>query len=145
MPGRLVVDANVLIAAFLKESVVRRILTVPLIDLYAPEFLWQEIRKHLVTLRRRAGLSKQGAEDLLGLLERYVTTLPAEVVLPHWERARTAMDPIDPKDAAYIAAALGGSCDGVWSDDPHLKAQRLVPCWTTNELVRELRTHGLKL
>ena len=143
-PTRLVVDANIIIAAFLRDSTVRRIMALSLIDLLAPEFLHEEIVPHLSLLRRRAGMSERAAEELLDLLEGHLTILPVDTLLPHWDRALAAIGHTDPNDA-YVAAALATHSDGVWSDDPHLKTQRIVPCWTTKELVAALRAQGLKL
>ncbi len=110
-------------------------MTLSLIDLLAPEFLHEEILDHLPELRHRAGLSERSASELLALLEGYITIIPAEQLLPEWERAATAMGAIDPRDTATVAAALAMPCDGIWSDDSHLRAQQVVPCWTTKELV----------
>lgn len=137
-------DANILIAAFLRASTARRILTLTTAEFLAPEFLHEEILRHLPGLGRRAGLSRRDAMRLLDLLEGYLIVLPAEKLLPFWDQAAAAMDPIDPRDTAYVAAALGAPCDGIWSDDRHLKAQRVVPCWTTRELVAALRNAGLE-
>ena len=144
-PSRLVVDANVFIAAFLRSSTVRRLLTLSLVDFYVPEFLWEEIGPHLPELATRAGLSEVAASELVELLESCVATIPAEALLPHWKRAAGAMRRVDPRDTAYVAAALAVPCDGIWSDDRHLKAQRIVPCWTTEELVSALRAAGVEL
>ncbi|MEK6988158.1 MAG: PIN domain-containing protein [Candidatus Thermoplasmatota archaeon] len=144
-PSRLIVDANVVVAAFLRSSTVRRILTFSLIDLYVPEFLWDEIGGHRSELERRASLSQGAAAELLELLEGYVTTIPIEALLPHWKRAAEAMRRVDSRDTAYVAAALAVPCDGIWSDDRHLKAQRIVPCWTTRELLTELNAAGVEL
>ena len=138
-------DANIVIAAFLRDSTVRRIMTLSLIDLLAPEFLNEEIRHHLPILRRRSGLSRGASVELLSTLRGSVTFVPAEALLPHWERASRAMAPVDPADIADVAAALASRSDGVWSDDPHLKEQRAVACWTTKELLEALRSQGLKL
>ena len=119
-------------------------MTVSLVDLLAPEFLHEEIVRHMPLLRRRAGLSERAGAELLDLLEGYLTMLPAEVLLPHWKRAGEAIGHIDPRDVAYVAAALAVPSDGIWSDDPHLKAQRIVSCWTTKEIVGALRAQGLK-
>ena len=54
------------------------------------------------------------------------------------------MATIDPRDVAYVAAALAVPCDGIWSDDAHLKLQTVFPCWTTRDLVATLREHGLR-
>jgi len=139
-----VVDANVVAAAFLRDSTVRRIMTLSLVDLLAPDFLHEEVTNHLPDLRRRAGLSEEAASELLALLEGYVTLIPAEALMVPWDRASRAMTTIDPKDVAYLAAALAVDAP-LWSDDPHLKKQEVVRCWTTGELVLSLRADGLAL
>ena len=138
-------DANIVIAAFLRDSTVRRILAVSFVEFFAPEFLKEELEAHLPVLRERAGLSAGAARELLQIIEGYVTTIPQEALLLHWEEATEAMAGIDPKDAAYVAAALAVPCDGIWSDDPHLRGQRTVACWTTKALVGDLRGRGLRL
>ena len=123
----------------------RRIITLSFLDLFVPEFLWGEMDKHLPELRRRAGLSASATRDLLDRLREYITEIPAPALLPSWDRVRDAMASVDSRDAAYVAAALAIPCDGLWSDDPHLTRQRLVPCWTTSELVAALRADGLRI
>ncbi len=138
-------DANILIVAFLRNSSLRRILALSFLGFFAPEFLREEVEKHLPVIRRRPGLSESPARELLDLIEGYVTTIPAEALLLHWEEAAAAMADIDPNDVADVAAALAVPCDGVWSDDPHLRAQKAVPCRATSELLKELRQQGLRL
>ncbi|TLY37477.1 MAG: hypothetical protein E6K61_12110 [Nitrospirae bacterium] len=46
-PRRLVVDANIVIAAFLRDSTVRRIVTLSVLELLAPEFLRAELDVHM--------------------------------------------------------------------------------------------------
>ena len=141
-PSRLVVDANVLIAAFLKDSTVRRIFALSLIEFLAPQFLFEELDRHLPDLRRRAGLSPAAGSELVGLLRDYLVEVSADSIRTTWTRAAAVMDRIDPRDTAYVATALAVPCDGLWSDDAHLKTQGLVPCWTTKELVAALREDG---
>ncbi len=133
-----------MIAGFLRDSTVRRILALSFIEFFTPEYAWEELDRHLPMLGRRGGLSVSSAQELRGLLRRYVTTIPREALLPVWRRAQEAIGHVDPKDVAYLAAALAVPCDGIWSDDRHLKAQESVPCWTTKELVAALRTDGFR-
>jgi len=63
----LVVDANVLLASFLKEGTTRALLLDARLKLYAPEHLILEVSRHLeenASLRRRIGLSNQELQDL---------------------------------------------------------------------------------
>jgi len=139
-----VVDANILVAAFLKDSTARRILTLSLIEFSAPTLLLEELERHLPSLRERAGLSARQSSELFRLLTGYVTTIAEDSLQPFWDEANEAMEGIDLRDAAYVAAALAIPCEGIWSDDLHLKAQGAVPCFTTRELVSMLRDEGLR-
>ncbi len=121
----------------------RRILSLSLIEFLVPEYLFEEVENHLPELRRRAGLSAAKAAELLRRLSRNLGVVSEGSVRAAWPEAFRAMAPVDPRDTAYVAAALAIPCDGIGSNDAHLKAQRLVPCWTTGELVAALRAEGL--
>jgi len=136
------VDANIVIAAFLRDSTVRRLLSLSFLDLMAPEFLHEEVMEHLPDLARRAGLARTSAEQVLSQLDEFLTWIPQEAIMNEWNRATAAMAGIDPGDVPYVATALASPCDGIWSDDPDMKKQTIVPCWTTKELVTALRKEG---
>ena len=141
-PRRLVVDANVVIAGFLRDSTVRRLLRLSFLELMAPEFLLEEFAKHLPELRRRAALNPAIAGELAERLARLLILIPQDETVAAWDRAADAMASIDPRDVPYLAAALAVPCDGIWSDDPHMKKQTIVQCWTTKELVAALKKEG---
>ncbi|PIP20478.1 MAG: hypothetical protein COX40_04620, partial [Candidatus Omnitrophica bacterium CG23_combo_of_CG06-09_8_20_14_all_40_11] len=68
---QLVIDANILIAAFLKSANTRKLLFSESIELFAPEYFGIEVEKHLLRdelFRRRSGLTKQQTEELLSIL-----------------------------------------------------------------------------
>lgn len=144
-PQRLVVDPNVIIAALVRDSTVRRIISWSELDLFVPEFYRQELAKHLPLLGKRTGLKERGVRNLVEILEKYLTVIPKEALSQARPRAAAVMGPIDPKDTEYLAAVWVAECDGIWSDDPHFKRQQVVPCWTTKDLVAELRERGLAL
>jgi len=139
------VDANIIIAAFLRDSTARRIVTLSDLELFVPGFFREEFAKHLPALRRRTGLRDREARELVEPLHAHLTVIPEEAVLAGQERAAATMGSIDPKDTDYLAAVLAIECDGIWSDDLHFKRQTVVPCWTMKELVAVLREHGVPL
>lgn len=141
-PRRLVVDANIVIAAFLRDSTVRRLVGLSFLDLMAPEFLDEEVSKNLPELKRRARLARASAEEVLNQIKQFLIVIPHESTLTEWNRASAAMAGIDSTDVPYVAAALSIPCDGIWSDDSDMKKQGIVPCWTTRELVAALRKEG---
>lgn len=112
---------------------------------FVPTHAFEEIEEHLPELLRRTGLREGDARALLKVLGSYVLSIPEELVAARLGEASKAMTLVDPDDAVYVAAALAIPCDGIWSDDPHLKRQDLAPCWTTSELVRQLRQSGFKV
>lgn len=138
-------DANIVIAAFLRDSTVRRLLSFSFLEFMMPEFLDEEVAKHLPELQRRAKMDRASAEVVLHEIKELLMVIPRESTLSGWDRAAAAMAGIDSNDTPYVAAALGVPCDGIWSDDPDLKHQRVVPCWTTKELVEALRGEGFDI
>ena len=138
-------DANVLIAAFLKDSTTRRIITLAELQLLVPEFIFEEFERHRRELARRAGLAPSDAERLLKTIRNHFVVIPADLIAERIAEAIRILKGIDERDAPYLAAALAVPCDAIWSDDPHLKLQRLVPCLTTRELVEILRKSGVRL
>ena len=67
---QLVVDANILLAAFLKEAVTRELLLDSRLSLFAPEHLIQETSRHLnrnASIRRRIGLSDRALQELFSI------------------------------------------------------------------------------
>lgn len=76
----LVVDANILLASFLKEAVTRELLLDTRLTLLAPEHLLSETSRHLkssASLRKRIRLSNEELQDLLGKLTQRIQTIPA--------------------------------------------------------------------
>lgn len=134
-----------MIAAYLRDSTVRRLILLSDLQLLVPEFIFEELEKHLPKLSRRAGLPEAQSAKLLERLRKRFVTIPEELVASKLEAALEAMGDVDTSDAPYVAAALSIASEGLWSDDPHLKKQNLVPCYTTAELLERLRKEGLPL
>ena len=63
-----VVDANILFAAFIKDSYTRRLLLFSIEELFTPEFIYDEIKKHIVELKKKTGLSENQIDELFSLL-----------------------------------------------------------------------------
>jgi len=134
-----------MIAAYLRDSTVRRIVILAELQLLVPEFIFEEFAKHLPALAKRSGLGRKESRDLIDRLRGRFAVVPEELVRGYLPEATRIMKAIDERDAAYIAAALCIRCDGVWSDDPHLKRQDAVRCWTTRELASALRQAGFPI
>lgn len=126
----MVVDANIIFAALIKNGPVANILFKGEFTWYVPAFCFEEISKYervLTTKTKRANIH-QAFADLLGLLN----TLPRAEYDASSTLARKASP--DPKDAAYLALTHHLGCE-LWSDDKALKNQELIPVVTTQELL----------
>lgn len=134
----LVVDANILLASFLKEAVTRELLLDSRLTLYAPEHLLSETSKHLsksASLRRRIKLSNEELQTLFRLLTMNIRAIPKQSYKHLWGKA-LALAPHE-EDAPYLAVALLREI-AIWSNDRGLKNQNLVKVYTTFELIRIL-------
>ena len=134
----LVVDANVLLAAFLKEAVTRELLLDTRLELFAPEHLLFETQKHLKTsssLRKRIQLTAKELENLFLILTERVETLSEKEFA---SRMQEAVE-IAPhrEDAPYLALALHLAIP-IWSNDLGIHVQKRIKVYTTKSLLREL-------
>ena len=62
---------------------------------------------------------------MLSVLLTNIEIVSKEDVLASWGKAEVIMGSVDVDDVPFIAASLSRSCDGIWSDDEHLKGQGL--------------------
>ena len=111
---RLVVDANIIMAAFIRDSAVRKLLFRPDNRFYFPEFILEEIEGHFDEIRERSGLSREDAKTVLELIFTRIEIIPAQKMAGHFESAESMMSGIGKKDVPYVALALGMPNDGIW-------------------------------
>lgn len=132
----LVVDANILLAALLRDSTTRRLILDPHLHLYAPEHLLTETERHLVKsdrFRRRLGLNKRELTVLFMSLTADISVVPeTEYVLKRTLSRRLAPHP---EDAPYLALAIHLRIP-LWSNDAGMRNQQRVVVITTTELVK---------
>ncbi len=129
---KVTVDANVLFACIIKDSMTRRLFFNPALSLFAPEFIVNEFVRHVAEIKEKSGLSE---EELHGLLEKVLGQLvliPDNVLKPFLPAAAGLVD--DPKDWLYIACALHEDTV-IWSHDQDFGAQRRITIITTKELM----------
>jgi len=135
----LVVDANILLAGFMKAAVTRELLLDSRLKLHAPEHLIYETRKHLLgssSLRKRLALSPAQIEEVWFLLTESI----ASHAKTDYQKNYTAALKIapHPEDAPYLALALALGIS-LWSNDKGMKEQARVPVLTTHEVLHKLR------
>ncbi len=135
----LVVDANILLAGFIRTAVTRELLLDPRLRLHAPEHLIYETRKHLLGsggLRQRIGLPAGQIEKIWFVLTQNIEShVQADYLRTYAAALKLAPHP---EDAPYLALALSMGIP-VWSNDKGMKAQGRVKVFTTQEVLGKLR------
>jgi predicted nucleic acid-binding protein len=131
----LVVDANVLFSALLRDGTTRHIILHGGLDLHTPEALWDELERNRAYLLRKSGATEAAFDRLLELLRDRIASIPLEVIRPHLREAHRRLGPRERLDAPYVAAAMAirGT---VWSHDKPLARKAGVRCVTTRELLQ---------
>lgn len=135
---QLIIDANILVAAFLKSATTRELIFDEEIELFAPEYFAIEVNQALKKdkfFKIHTALTKKEIEELLGFLLEPIKIIPAEEYSHLLKKAKQYV-PCD--DAPYLALSLALKMP-IWSNDNAFKKQFLVKVYTTTKLVKLLR------
>lgn len=127
----LVVDANVLFAALIKDSFSYRLLFNGKFRLFTPEYIFTEFEKHREEILEKTERTTEEFFRLLEILKRRIILVPLEELTPYVKEAEK-LSP-DPNDLAYFALALKLNC-AIWSNDKKLKQQDKIAVYHTHEL-----------
>lgn len=134
---RLIIDANILLAAFLKSAFTRELLFDDEIELFAPEYFAIEVYKTLKKskfLKIKTALGKEEIEELLAILLEPIKIIPQEEYVSFIEEVKQH---IPEDDAPYLALSLAIKIP-IWSNDSAFKRQNLVRVYTTQERIKLL-------
>lgn len=123
---KIVVDANVLLSAMIKDSITRKVLLEGKHKFYFPEYGYEEIEKKLDVISKKEGLEKAEAKQVLETLKKHVVIVEAEFYKLKIAEAEKIMAEIDRKDVPYLAAALFLAGSAIWSFDKDFKKQKAV-------------------
>ena len=136
---RLVVDANILIAALLKDAITRELLLEETIEFIAPEHLLNEI-KHLLKnpkIRKRLKLNDDELYELSSAILSRIDFIPEKIFLPLIKQSLSLVG--HPEDSPYVALSLAFDIP-IWSNDSALKelSSPKITVLTTSELIKLL-------
>lgn len=131
---RLIINSNPLISALIKDSISRKLIFHPHIELFTPDFTWEELEEHEEEIREKGNLSVEAFQALIYLLIEKIMIIPREEYDPKMEEALQLIS--DRDDAPFLALALATMNEGLWSNDGGLKLQTKVKIWSTSELVK---------
>ena len=131
---KLVIDANVIISALVKEGKTAELLINPTLQLYAPEFILNEIEKYANQILEKTKRVTQSLDSLLKNIFALIQIVSKEEVKEHILQAKNISPDIN--DHPYFALALKLSCP-IWSNDKKLKEQDKVKIYSTEDLIKE--------
>ncbi len=129
----LVVDANVLFAALIKESFSYNLLFSGKFHLFTPEYIFTEFENHKEELLEKTDRTTEEFFRLVEILKRRIVLVPLEELLPYVEEAEKLTP--DPDDMVYFALALKLNCS-IWSNEKKLKEQDKIEVYNTYELAK---------
>jgi len=137
---KLIVDANVLFSALIKNGLTADLLISDKLQLFAPEFLFTEFTKYKDLILRKTHRNEEDFNQLLEILKEQIIIVPKKEIMPFMDEA-DKISP-DPKDTIYLALAIALKSN-IWSNDKKLKqGQTKVKVFSTEELLR--RTEFIK-
>ena len=131
----LVVDANVLFSALIKDSVTAELLLHQGFILFTPEFIMQEFLKYQADILNKTSRTEAEFMQIVNMLNDIITVVPSEEYSEFMNEAEVISP--DKKDVMYFALALKLKC-AMWSNDKHLKNQDKVKIYSTGDLFKEL-------
>jgi predicted nucleic acid-binding protein len=128
----LVVDANVLFSALVKDGKTAELLVEDGLVLCAPSRLLNEFESHKKEILDKTHRSPAEFEEALNIFKDRIFFVPTGVFLSSVAEAREVCP--DAGDVEYFALALHKKIP-IWTNDSQLKKQQRVIIITTNELV----------
>ncbi len=133
----LIADANILFAAFIRNSTTRMVLLtrtpIPL-KLYVPPFIFEEAYKYRKLLAKKTNLEEN---EIMALLFELISASNIEILKEKdLFKFKDESEVVSPRknDAPYFASALYKNC-GIWSNDRPLKGQKRIIIINTAELL----------
>ena len=132
---KVTVDANVLFACLIKDSVTRRLFFNPTMSIFAPAFIIDEYIKYAQELQKKSKLPEWDFLQLVNDVLGQVSVVPNESLKLFLPAAEFLIS--DSKDWLYIACALSEDTV-IWSNDLGFKSQSRIKVFTTKELIDQL-------
>ena len=128
-----VLDANILFAALIRDSVTAKIMLHKDIMLFAPEFIIEEMQRYKDQLIEKSNRTKQEFDSILDIFQRKIVLVPMRDLVSELEMA-CRISP-DEKDISYIALALKHELP-IWSNDKDLKEEQdAIKVFSTKDLL----------
>ena len=131
----LVVDANILFSALMKDSTTRALILSDKFSLIVPQFVMDEFTKHISQISAKTSLDEPELSRLLkGLIDTSKIKIANNEELVLFLKDADKICP-DPDDVQYFALALKHKCP-LWSNDKALRRQSRVKVLSTEDILK---------
>ena len=92
---KLIVDANVLFSALIKNGLTADLLISDKLQLFAPEFLFTEFTKYKDLILRKTHRNEEDFNQLLEILKEQIIIVPKKEIMPFMDEAdKISPDPV---------------------------------------------------
>ncbi len=133
---RLIIDANIVFASLIRNSTVRNLILNNNFELYAPEFILEEVRKHEQTIIEKSKLTKEQFELILQIIFSRIKLIPLNEFEKHMEEGKNVSPDYD--DSQYFALSLHLNLMPIWSNERRLKNQDKIKVYNIQEIIEKL-------
>ena len=129
----LVIDANILFAALIRDGVTSDLMIHDDIHLYAPGLILKEFEEYRELIMKKTNRSDEEFNMALNIFQRRIKLVSQEQIKSFVEKAESISPDI--KDVPYVALALKLNI-AIWSNDKALKdKQKRVTVYSTEDLI----------
>ena len=137
----LIVDSGIIFTGLTGTGVTKSLLFSKNLKIFAPEYLFDELKEHLSRIKLLSSLSSSEIDQLISKLRGHINIVEKSKFAAFLDEANKLIS--DPDDTEYLALSLSMDNCPIWSNDPHFKKQPLVKVFTTEELVKLLKSKKL--
>lgn len=127
----LVVDANILFSALIKDGFTAKLFFNERLRLYTSEFILDEFRKYEELILKKTKRSPEDFAEIMVAMQELITVIPKEEYVSFMGKVKEVSP--DEKDVAYLALAMKLNC-ALWSNDKALKKQEVVKVYASSEV-----------
>jgi len=128
---KLVVDANVLFSALIKDGFTGKLFFEERLEIYAPEYLFEEFEEHRGEIMQKTNRGESEFWEVIDILKSRINVVPFSEFERFMERAQKVSPDKDDEVYFAVAFAINGA---IWSNDRRLKGQKAVKVLNTTEV-----------
>src|SRR3989338_9191005 len=131
---KIVVDANIIIAAIIRDGKCREILTNSNFEFLSPDFVLEEIWKYKDYILERSSISENDFLFLIGTIFNNITLVAHEDYANKIKEAERIMKN-DIRDVPFAACYLALNCNGIWTNDSDYQGIKELELFSTKDLI----------